>query len=148
MLFSQDRQALRQMYRTAWKKATLQQKLTALEAQIAGVIKDHPEYHREIESGLDQDYLPAAGQTNPFLHMSLHLAVRDQLSTNRPGGIVALYELLLERHGDAHDAEHLLTECMGQELWQAQRDGRMPDEQRYLQLVQDHLQLTGNQPGA
>ncbi|NNF16680.1 MAG: DUF1841 family protein [Gammaproteobacteria bacterium] len=138
-MFGQDRRTLRQMYRTAWQKATRQQALTALEAQIVAVIHDHPEYQREIESGMDQEYLPESGQTNPFLHMSLHLAVRDQLATNRPHGIAQLYKQLQERCGDAHDAEHRLTEFMGQELWQAQRDRRAPDEQRYLKLVKDDL---------
>ncbi len=142
MMFGDNRDSLRQMYRDALQKAESGRPMTALETQIADVIKDHPEYREAVmpsgkhtDDPLDKDYRPEAGQTNPFMHMSLHLAVRDQISTNRPVGIRDAFARLCESMQDAHKAEHRLCDLMGEELWQSQRDRRPPDEQRYLQRV-------------
>ncbi len=142
MLFGDNRDSLRKMYRDALNKADARLPMTALETQIADVIKDHPEYLETISpSGkhandpLDKDYQPEAGETNPFMHMSLHLAVRDQIATNRPPGIREAYAQLCESMQDRHPAEHVLCELMGEELWQSQRDRRPPDEQRYLNRI-------------
>lgn len=145
MLFGNNREQLRKMYRDALKKSEAGTPMTALESQIADVVIQHPEYHDAIDpkgahakDPLDRDYLPEAGESNPFLHMSLHLAVRDQLATNRPAGIRELFATLCTKRS-RHDAEHVLCEHMGQELWQAQRDQRPPDEQRYLQALQRNI---------
>lgn len=109
-----------------------------LEAQIADVIALHPEYHSQLEdrdAALARDYSPEGGQSNPFLHMGLHLAVRDQIATDRPTGIRAAFQNLARRHGDEHEAEHAMIECLAQALWEAQRAGRPPDEQAYLERI-------------
>lgn len=95
-MFGNDRNQLRQMYKTAWDKFQQQQALSPLETQIAVVIKEHPEYHGLINQ-LDRDYLPENGDTNPFLHMGLHLGLREQLSTDRPSGIRQIHQQLLEK---------------------------------------------------
>lgn len=109
-----------------------------LEAQIADVIAMHPEYHATLEDpqrALAADYTPEGGQSNPFLHMGLHLAVRDQIATNRPAGIRAVFEAIARKLGEAHDAEHAMVECLAQALWEAQRAGQPPDEQAYLERL-------------
>ncbi|MDZ7644031.1 MAG: DUF1841 family protein [Woeseiaceae bacterium] len=132
-MFGQDRDELRRMYMEAWRKARANEPLSALEAQIAGVIEDHPEYHDVLTSaGLDADYTPQGGETNPFLHMGLHLALRDQLQTDRPPGIRALHARIARRSDDRHDAEHRMIECLAETLWEAQGRGAPPDEARYL----------------
>jgi predicted RNA polymerase sigma factor len=91
-----------------------------------------------LESGGDtlvRDYTPEDGQTNPFLHMGLHLAIREQVSTNRPAGIAAVYRSLAAKLGDVHEAEHVMIEALGQALWQAQRSGLPPDETAYLESL-------------
>ncbi len=110
-----------------------------LEAQIADVIALHPEYHAPLEDpegALDRDYTPEGGQSNPFLHMGLHLAIREQIGTDRPAGIRALFEKIARKLGTEHDAEHAIIECLAEALWEAQRAGRPPDEQAYLERVQ------------
>ncbi len=141
MLFGNNRDQLRQMYRDALRKSEDGLPMTALETQIADVIIQHPEYREAIApSGshpndkLDKDYSPESGQANPFMHMSLHLAVRDQLSTNRPAGIREAFTELCTSL-DRHQAEHILCEAMGEELWRSQRNQQPPDEQRYLRQV-------------
>jgi len=133
MIFGQDRDELRQMYRDAWQKRCNQQPLSLLEAQIAAVIEWHPEYHDEItRSDLSQDYTPDGGRSNPFLHMGLHLGIREQVSTNRPAGIARIHETLAATIGDAHAAEHQMIECLAETLWEAQSSNSAPDERRYL----------------
>lgn len=143
MLFGNDRNRLRGLYVEAWRKHRTGEPLEPLEQQIAAVILQHPEYHKFLEGGeaaLAKDFLPEMGETNPFLHMGLHLAIHEQLSTDRPVGVAALHRQLLLRHGDAHRAEHAMIECLAETLWEAQHDGRPPDEQRYLERVR---RLTG-----
>ena len=136
MIFGQDRQELRQMYADAWRKARDGQVLSPLEAQIAAVIADHPEYHATITSGdLEQSYTPEGGQSNPFLHMGLHLALRDQVATNRPPGIRAVFETIAARASNRLDAEHRMIECLAETLWEAQSRNRAPDEREYLEKL-------------
>lgn len=138
MIFSQDRQALRKMYAEAWKKHSAQRPVSPLEAQIAAVIERHPEYHEAIKcDDLDRDYTPDGGKTNPFLHMGLHLGLREQVATDRPAGIAAVYSALTARVGDAHTAEHRMIDVLAETLWEAQNSGREPDEGRYLARLRD-----------
>jgi hypothetical protein len=136
---NQSRSDLRRAYVEAWRKYRARLPLEPLEAQIADVIALHPEYHAALEDPegvLDRDYTPEGGESNPFLHMGLHLAVRDQIATDRPAGIRALFGELAARLGDAHEAEHAMLECLASALWEAQRAGRLPDEQAYLQSIE------------
>ena len=137
MLFSDKREDLRRQYVEAWRKAREGLPLTALEDLIASVVAEHPEYQALLESPavLDREWTPEQGETNPFLHMGMHIAIREQLSVDRPPGIRAAFEALARKHGDAHGAEHEMLECLGETLWQAQRAGRMPDEAAYLEKV-------------
>ena len=134
----QNREQLRQMYLDAWRKYTARQPLEPLEAQVAAVIAEHPEYVPLLESGsqaLAADYTPEGGRENPFLHMGLHLAIREQVATDRPAGITRIHQDLSKRFGDAHAAEHAMLERLAEALWEAQRSGRAPDEQRYLERL-------------
>ncbi len=112
--------------------------LTALESIIADVIRMHPEYHALLGKGvevLDKDWLPEGGETNPFLHMGMHIAIREQLSIDRPAGIQAAYAALLRHTGDAMETEHAMLECLAEALWRAQRENRLPDEAAYLACI-------------
>lgn len=113
-----------------------------LEKQIVSVILDHPEYQTMLENpkrASDQIYFPDMGETNPFLHMGLHLAVRDQIHLDRPPGIVKIYHALVEKYHERLSVEHLLMERFAECLWQAQRTQRPPDESTYLQACRDLL---------
>jgi Domain of unknown function (DUF1841) len=138
----QSRDQLRLAYAQAWAKHLARSPLAPLEAQIVDVIAAHPEYQRIVADadtaiGFEQNTSLAAD--NPFLHMGLHLAVREQLSIDRPPGVRELHGRLQARYGDAHLAEHALMEALGEELWKAQREGRAPDERHYLALVRNRL---------
>ena len=136
MIFGQDRTELRQMYVDAWRKAREGRLLSPLEAQIADVIADHPEYH-DVMTGheLQEPFTPEGGRSNPFLHMGLHLALRDQVSTDRPQGVRAAFESIAARAKDRLDAEHRAIECLAETLWEAQRQNAAPDEQQYLERL-------------
>jgi len=134
----QNREQLRRMYLDAWRKYTARQPLEPLEAQLAAVIAEHPEYVPLLESGpqaLAAEYTPEGGAQNPFLHMGLHLAIREQVATDRPAGIARIHQDLCRRLSEPHAAEHAMLEVLGEILWDAQRAGRAPDEQRYLERL-------------
>lgn len=114
-----------------------------LDSVIAEVVAWHPEYHRALQARagepLQREYMPEDGETNPFLHMGLHIGLREQVGTNRPAGIAAAHQALCHQCGDAHEAEHRMMDCLAQAMWQAQRDGQAPDEQAYLKTIQGLL---------
>ena len=137
MIFGQDRSELRKMYTDAWEKHLDQRPLSPLEAQIAAVIAAHPEYHAEVTSDdLERDYSADGGRSNPFLHMGLHLGIREQVATDRPAGIARVHAALLQKTGDVHAAEHEMIEALAETLWEAQNANSAPDEQKYLQRLQ------------
>ena len=137
MIFGEDRDELRQMYADAWHKRCERQPMAPLEIQIADVIEMHPEYFDDVTGeNLDRDYTPEDGQTNPFLHMGLHLGIREQVATNRPAGISAIHKALSARLGDIHAAEHAMIECLAETLWEAQSSNQAPDEAKYLERLQ------------
>jgi hypothetical protein len=111
--------------------------LDALEQQIVQVVGEHPEYHRHIlgEQALGSEWHPIQGETNPFLHLGMHLAIRDQIATNRPKGITNTYWQLNQQTNDPHHSEHLIMECLGEALWQAQHNQQPLDEQRYFACI-------------
>jgi len=138
MIFSQNRDQLRQFYCEVWRKHGAGLALEPLEGQIRDVILLHPEYHSLLENpeqALGREYLPEFGATNPFLHMGLHLAIHEQLSTDRPAGIRALVIGLRSRWTDMHALEHQMMECLAESLWRSQRDGIPPDEVEYLDCL-------------
>jgi len=133
----QNRDQMRRMYLEAWRKFNARAPLEPLEGQLAAVIAEHPEYVTWLEAGeaaLGTEFTPEGGQQNPFLHMGLHLAIREQVATNRPAGIAEVHQKLSARLG-VHDAEHAMLEPLAETLWEAQRQGRMPDEQTYLERL-------------
>ena len=136
MFAGQDRNQLRRMFFNVWRKQHGLVVMEPLEKLIAEIIRQHPEYHEVLnnqESSLERDYLPEVGQTNPFLHMSMHIAIHEQLASQRPAGIVEVFRSLTTRLDDAHEAEHRMMECLAEMLWQAQRDATLPDEGIYME---------------
>lgn len=130
----QSRDEIRQVYLKVWQKMQNQSVLEPLEAIIADVIKLHPEYHSMLEMGetaKQKDFSPEDGQTNPFLHMGMHITLREQAGGDRPAGILDIYQKLVQQKG-IHETEHAMMECLGQTLWNAQRHDAMPDEDAYL----------------
>ena len=142
---SYTREELRQSYSDAWRKHLEGVPLTPLEAMIADVIGAHPEYQSMLQDALQALALEsdaAHATENPFLHMGLHMAIREQIAIDRPPGVRDLERQLEVRFGDTHGAEHVLMEALAETLWEAQRSGRPPDEKHYLSLAR--RRLSGN----
>ena len=137
------REQLRRSYVDAWRKYLARSPLTSLESLITAVIALHPEYHSVVAdpaNALAHDSAPDDPRENPFLHMGLHIAVREQLAIDRPPGIRELHHRLAAHLGDAHSADHALMEALAETLWEAQRSVRPPDESRYLDLARLSLE--------
>jgi hypothetical protein len=104
-----------------------------------GVIHMHPEYHAILdapEQFKHQEYFPEFGETNPFLHLSLHLSILEQMSINQPFGIASIYQQLKLKHQNEHKAQHDILECLAESIWQAQRNNTALDANYYVQLLQ------------
>jgi len=137
VLLPSDREGLRAFYLEAWRKRRQGVPAEPLEIQVADVVEQHPEYHALLEQGehaLDRDWTPADGESNPFLHMGLHLGLREQVATDRPAGIAAIHRQLAARLG-VHEAEHRMAECLAEALWRAQRNNSLPDEVSYMEAL-------------
>jgi hypothetical protein len=137
-MFNPSRDQARQFFIEAWRKHRAREVLTPLEDMAARIVALHPEYQplfEDADAALARDWTPESGEANPFLHLSLHLAIEEQLSIDQPFGIRAAFEALLARRGDRHAALHVVLECLGETIWQAQRNGGAFNGAAYL----DHI---------
>ncbi|MDR1423394.1 MAG: DUF1841 family protein [Azoarcus sp.] len=143
MLFNPTREQVREFFVTAWNKQRRHDVLSALESVASGIVLEHPEYHALLESPdiLTREFPPEEGGTNPFLHLSLHLAIEEQLTIDHPPGIRAAFDALRRKHADRHRALHDMLECLGQTLYRALRDNSSPDSHTYLDLVRHRAGL-------
>jgi len=137
-MFSPSRDQARLFFIEAWEKYWNKAALTPLESLAVDLILLHPEYHQLLEDrdSAAKEWSPEDGQVNPFLHLSLHLAIEEQLSINQPPGIKPGFDALLLHHdGNRHDALHDVLEALGETIWRAQRDGSPLDGAAYVQSV-------------
>ncbi|HED17533.1 MAG TPA: DUF1841 family protein [Gammaproteobacteria bacterium] len=137
-MVSQDQEQLRMQYYRAWEKHRSGEVLEPLESLLADIIVMHPEYHQTIEAlGQEEDdSTTATDQHNPFLHMGLHIALLEQVQTNRPDGIAAIYNKLLNKHQNEHLVQHLMIDCLAEALWQGQHSPGGPDENQYKECLE------------
>lgn len=134
-MFNPSRDQVRLFFFDAWRKYRAAEPLTPLEQLALQVMLEHGEYHAVLDAPeryRAQEYFPEMGETNPFLHMSLHLSILEQLSIDQPPGIAAAYQALHVKYGEAHRAQHDLMECLAETVWRAQRDRTPPDADAYL----------------
>jgi hypothetical protein len=136
-MFNPSREQVRRFFCESWRKHRERLILEGAEATAADLIAEHPEYHALLENpqaAVEQEFTPEGGQMNPFLHLSLHLAVAEQISIDQPRGIEAAYRAL-RRTLTVHDAEHTVMECLGEALWRAQRSNAPMDGEAYLDCI-------------
>lgn len=137
-MFAPSQNDVRRFFCDAWRKHVAALPLTPIEAQAADWINEHPEYHADladVDAALAAVFDMEAGRTNPFLHLSMHLSITEQVGIDQPRGIKQAYELLRHRLGSAHEAQHEVMECLGEMVWASQRSGLPPDGQAYLDCV-------------
>ncbi len=137
-MFMQDRKQMRDYFFKVWEKHQQQSPLEPLEAIIAQVIVAHPEYHADLaarEKTLQRNFEAESNRPNPFLHMGMHIALKEQIAANRPFGIAVLFKQLLAKLNTIHAAEHQMIACLEKSLWEAQHHHHLPDEARYLECL-------------
>lgn len=137
-LFNPSRDEVRDFFFNTWTKFKQMQALSELEKIAISVIQMHPEYHSILdtpEQYKQQAYFPEQGQTNPFLHMSLHLSILEQISINQPIGIAAIYAELKIKYQEEHSAQHDVLDCLGETIWLAQQNKTGLDTAYYLELL-------------
>lgn len=134
-MFAPSRDQVRRFFADAWRKHRSKALLEGLEPTVIDLILAHPEYHTLLDAPdavLDKEYTPENGESNPFLHLSLHLAIAEQVNIDQPAGIRAAYAALCQRLDDEHAAQHRLLDCLGEAIWRSQRDGAPLDAEAYL----------------
>ena len=138
-MFDPTREQVRDFFFATWRKYRAGEPLAGLEALALEVILAHPEYHAalaEPERFRGREYFPELGESNPFLHLSMHLAIEEQLSIDQPPGVAGRFAALAARHGDRHAAMHGAIECLAEMVWRAQRDHAPPDAVAYLSCLE------------
>lgn len=138
-MFNPSRDEARRFLVDAWTKSRAGQPLSDLEGIVVRIVALHPEYHPLLEQPAKfahRDYAPESGESNPFLHLSLHLAIAEQLAIDQPPGIRAQFERIRDARGDEHAALHAVLECLGEVMWSAQRHGTPPDAKLYLDCLE------------
>jgi len=137
-MFNPSKAQVRQFFCDAWRKHGQRMPLAPLEALAVQWMAQHPEYHADLQAqdAVQADYAVEEGRSNPFLHLSMHVAISEQLSIDQPPGICAAHARLLARSGDAHKAAHEIMECLGQVVWEAQRLGQPLSSEHYLDLLE------------
>lgn len=137
-MFNPTKEEVRRFFCDAWRKTQAGEVLTPLEAIARDWMLQHPEYADELadtNAAQAADYDIAKGQSNPFLHLSMHLSIDEQVSIDQPPGIRDAFQQLAARLGSAHEAHHEIMECLGEMLWTAQRNGTPPDGAAYVENV-------------
>jgi hypothetical protein len=137
-MFTPSQHDVRRFFCTTHDKQRQALPLTPMETLAAQWIAEHPEYHPEladVDAALAASYTVEDGRTNPFLHLSMHLTITEQVAIDQPRGIKQAFELLRARLGSPHEAQHQVMECLGAMVWASQRSGLPPDGQAYLECV-------------
>ncbi len=134
-MFDPTRDQVRDFFFDTWKKYRAGQPLAGLEGLGLEIILLHPEFHEVLGAADRNRAKDYAGESNPFLHMSLHLALAEQLQIDQPPGILAAFEALLARKGERHEALHEAIECLAETVWRAQKDKAPPDAGLYLDCL-------------
>ena len=137
-MFAPSQNDVRRFFCTTLARQRSGAPLTPMESIAARWIDEHPEYHADLAdepAALAAVYTVEDGRTNPFLHLSMHLTITEQVSIDQPRGIRQAFELLAARRGSAHEAHHEVMECLGEMVWASQKSGLPPDGERYLECV-------------
>jgi hypothetical protein len=137
-MFNPSRDEVRRFFCEAWRKQNAAQPITPIEAIAIDWIARHPEYHALLsdhETALSTDFSADGPGANPFLHLSMHLSVTEQLQIDQPPGIRAAWQAILLATGDEHQAAHRVIDALAETLWEAQRDGKPPSNELYLERI-------------
>ena len=135
-MFQPSREEVRELFFGAWRKYRAGEPLAGMDALALDVILAHPEYRSLLSAPAQYREKDYTDEANPFLHMSLHVALEEQLSIDQPPGISSLFGRLLQKTGERHAALHEALECLAETLWRAQRDARPPDAVAYLACLE------------
>ena len=141
-MFNPTRNEVREFFFAIWAKAQAGSPLTALEVMALDVVQMHPEYHPVLSDPgryRDREWTPEGGETNPFLHLSVHLAIEEQLSIDQPPGIRSIVQSLESRLGNAMDARHAVMDCLVEQVWQSQRNAVAFSNEAYLECLRGRL---------
>ncbi|QJQ05132.1 DUF1841 family protein [Undibacterium piscinae] len=137
-MFTPSQQDVRRFFCDSFKKSHAREILTPIEAIAADWIHQHPEYEdvlSDLDTALEANYSVDEGKSNPFLHLSMHLSISEQISVDQPRGIRSAFQVLARKLNSEHEAHHQIMECLGEMMWNSQRSGLPPDGEAYIEAL-------------
>lgn len=146
MFFNPSVAEVRQFFHNTWHKSLSGKTLAPIEVIASHWMRLHPEYHSLLNGPIEAleaaQFLPENGETNPFLHLSMHLSITEQISIDQPPGIRAAAKKLAQKLDNEHESQHIIMECLGQVLWQAQRDNNEINHTDYIERIKQSVSST------
>lgn len=139
MYFGNSPKDMRSFFYSSWDKYKQKQRLSTLEQQLVSIILDHPEYHCIFDDPSQSETLLNSFTENPFLHLAMHLTIRDQITLKKPPEVSTIFHKLQQKHGDSHIVEHLLMEPLARYLIQLQQSTTPPSITDYVSACQELL---------
>lgn len=143
-MFTPSQQDVRRFFCDSFKKSHAREILTPIEAIAADWIHQHPEYDdilNNLEAALEANYSVDQGKSNPFLHLSMHLSISEQISVDQPRGVKLAFQILAKKLNSEHEAHHQMMECLGEMMWNSQRTGLPPDGEAYIEALRKRASL-------
>jgi hypothetical protein len=137
-MFNPTQHDVRRFFCETYRKSLAREILTPLESIAADWVVQHPEYEsdlRDVNVALNAEYSVEQGKTNPFLHLSMHLSIAEQVSINQPVGIKSAFNALAQRMQSVHEAHHVMMDCLGAMIWESQRNGVPFDGAAYVEAI-------------
>jgi hypothetical protein len=107
------------------------------DAKIAAIMEDHPEFDPFWSLG-EASATPQEIQgqiVNPFVHVTLHLQIQNQIEREFPQEVKKTFLRLVEQGESDHEAIHQIISIYASLYFKALRRGQSFDESEYaLQL--------------
>ena len=141
-MFKPSQQDVRRFFCETFRKFHAKEILTPLEVIASDWINQHSEYNavlRDPETAIHANYSIDQANSNPFLHLSMHLSISEQITVDQPRGVRAAFNILASKLNSQHEAHHEIMECLGTMIWNSQRNNLPPDGQAYIEALRKRV---------
>lgn len=131
----------RQHYGMVWQLALAGAPLTIEQMRLVRVMQEHPEYRsiwdnpEEASAGLEDLTEP-----NPFLHVTAHMMVEEQIAGRNPPDVAVVVSRLTRSGDSRHEAIHKVANVLMGEVWDVLAKKREFDREKYVRRLGELLQ--------
>lgn len=115
--------------------------LSEEEQRLAKILLEHKDeffHHFEFTDAVsDYDYEPGV-EVNPFLHITIHQVVENQLNAREPVEVYQFYNAMIKKKLSHHDTIHLIGRIFVPFLFDVLKHGKEFDAHRYASLLKKY----------